>query len=96
MTNFVITDFLYIIYGPLDGAKVKIIGPALGSLLLIIIASGLEEIFLFVLKPKLEQEKKLAGIHFQRLLMFNLDIHLTKIVTKRHDCLCLELSSGLC
>ena len=49
VTNFVITDFLYIIYGPLDGAKVKIIGPALGSLLLIIIASGLEEIFLFVL-----------------------------------------------
>ena len=41
VTNFVITDFLYIIYGPLDGAKVKIIGPALGSLLLIIIASGL-------------------------------------------------------
>ena len=96
MTNFVITDFLYIIYGPLDGAKVKIIGPALGSLLLIIIASGLEEIFLFVLKPKLEQEKKLAGIPFQRFLMFNLDIHLTKIVTKRHDCLCLELSSGVC
>ena len=60
MTNFVITDFLYIIYGPLDGAKVKIIGPALGSLLLIIIASGLVEIFLFVHKPKLEQEKKLA------------------------------------
>ena len=67
MTNFVITDFLYIIYGPLDGAKVKIIGPALGSLLLIIIASGLEEIFLFVLKPKLEQEKKLAGILFKDL-----------------------------
>ena len=65
MTNFVITDFLYIIYGPLDGAKVKIIGPALGSLLLIIIASGLVEIFLFVHKPKLEQEKKLAGILFK-------------------------------